>query len=838
MPRQNGVIVENNFVKGLITETTGLRFPTDACSETWNCVFDETGRVTRRLGIDIEANNQSFSTTIDTTEAVSEYLWTNIKTYNDGVFLVQQKGDTLYFFDVTTGVDVTPNQKSFTVTLSSYQTVAGSSPGTMRCQFTQGMGTLFVVNSLMYPIYITYDYTTDTISVSTYYLYYRDMEGLEDGLGINSRPTASISGLASSNPQHLYNILNQGWYVALDDWDAARTNLPSNADVPAYYRPADKSSIFDNSLVSRTTPGNSMAPRGHYFLQVGIDDREAAAAGDGYSISLPDGSSAGSFVISRGSGSNFSGGTLDSSDRTSIFDSNNSTYGLTNASTIHYYGKDYGGTTYTPSRATVNLYKVSGSGTTITIEYYGSNSAPAGSDDGTLLGTSTKTMNSGDTVTTSVFSGSYATAYRYHWIRISTSNTHVFRIYYTDFYRYVGASFQPSVNAFFAGRLFYAGVQDANIGSNIYFTQILERLGQAGWCFQSNDPTSMEIADLLSSDGGVIRIPDIGQVQRLFNFQNNLLIMASNGVWMISGAGDDVFSATGYSVKKLSSIGMTSPQSVIDVKGLPVWWAEDGIYTVKYDANYGSVVVEPISENSIKTFFLEIPTASRAYAKGAYDRVHDIAYWIYNASGGHASGSYVYDRVLALNAKTNAFYPWSIGTSATTPQLVRSIIYVQDGLESTTPAIKLLTSYSSSLFYSEFRNTSYKDWTDYSTLITTVSADETDYESYFVSGYRVDGKGILFVQTPYVYWYLEPETSSYAKTQALFDWTTSGNEGKWSTIQAIECTPTNKPNRELGVFRRKYRGKGKALQLKVRSDSGKPFTLIGWGIFTSVASQV
>lgn len=837
MPRQNGVIVENNFIKGLITEPTGVRFPVDACTETWNCVFDETGRVTRRLGIDIENNATTSAITISETEAISEYLWTNIKTYDDGVFLVQQKGNTLYFFDVTSTTDVVPNQKSFTVTLSTYQTVAGSSPGTMRCQFAQGIGCLFVVNPLMYPIMITYSLESDAITTGSYYLYYRDMEGLNDGLGFNTRVTASASGLASSYPEHMYNILNQGWYVALSQWDTDRTDMPSNADVPAYYRPADKSAIFDNSLVSRTTTGNTRAPRGHFLLQVGIDDREAAAASAGYTISLPDTSTSGSFLIPRSSGTNFSGGTLNSSDRTNIFDYSGTTYGSSSSGTDHYFGKDYGsGVTYIPSRATLRFECTVNA--TVTLRYYCSNSAPASSTDGTEMGAVTKTLTAGSSVVSTIFASVYTTAYRYHWIRISTGSSRVFNIYRADFYRYVGASFQPSVNAFFAGRIFYAGVQDANIGSNIYFSQILESTEQAGYCFQNNDPTSMEIADLLSSDGGVIRIPDIGRVHRLFNFQNNLLVMASNGVWMISGAGDDVFSATSYGVKKLSSVGMNSPQSVVDVKGLPVWWAEDGIYTVKYDANYGSVVVEPISENNIKTFYLQIPSVARNYAKGAYDKVNDIAYWIYNSAGDISSGNYVYDRALCLNAKTGAFYPWSLAASTTTPQAVRSVVYVQDGVETAESSIKLLTSYSTNIFYSEFRNTSFKDWTDYATHITAVSADETDYESYFISGYRVDGKAVLNLQSPYIYWHLEPEQNSFIKTQALFDWTTSGNEGKWSTVQNLECTPTNKPNREVGVFRRKYRGKGKALQLKVRSDSGKPFTIVGWGIFTSVASQV
>ncbi len=56
MTRQVASVVENNFVNGLVTEATALNFPESACTETWNCVFKQTGMVSRRLGLDFEDN--------------------------------------------------------------------------------------------------------------------------------------------------------------------------------------------------------------------------------------------------------------------------------------------------------------------------------------------------------------------------------------------------------------------------------------------------------------------------------------------------------------------------------------------------------------------------------------------------------------------------------------------------------------------------------------------------------------------------------------------------------------------------------------------------------------
>jgi len=60
MPRNVGSVVENRLIRGLVTEATGLNFPEDACVETYDCVFDNIGTVTRRLGIDVEGTIKQF----------------------------------------------------------------------------------------------------------------------------------------------------------------------------------------------------------------------------------------------------------------------------------------------------------------------------------------------------------------------------------------------------------------------------------------------------------------------------------------------------------------------------------------------------------------------------------------------------------------------------------------------------------------------------------------------------------------------------------------------------------------------------------------------------------
>src|SRR5260221_310386 len=58
--------------------------------------------------------------------------------------------------------------------------------------------------------------------------------------------------------------------------------------------------------------------------------------------------------------------------------------------------------------------------------------------------------------------------------------------------------------AFFAGRIWYSGLSAPGKSSSLYFSQIVQRKEQYGFCYQWNDPTSETAADLLPDDGGVV----------------------------------------------------------------------------------------------------------------------------------------------------------------------------------------------------------------------------------------------------------------------------------------------------------------------------------------------
>src|SRR5690606_9947728 len=131
---------------------------------------------------------------------------------------------------------------------------------------------------------------------------------------------------------------------ALSQWDSDNTHMPSNADVPSYYR-FDGDDAYDEGSPAALNPGNSPAPKGHFILNVGEDDRTAAAATEGFTGFTLTGTT-GSTMIGRSVGTIIGDFT---SDQSALFDgTTNAAFGQSNGSlcadktsTFAYAGKNY-----------------------------------------------------------------------------------------------------------------------------------------------------------------------------------------------------------------------------------------------------------------------------------------------------------------------------------------------------------------------------------------------------------------------------------------------------------------------------------------------------------------
>lgn len=415
--------------------------------------------------------------------------------------------------------------------------------------------------------------------------------------------------------------------------------------------------------------------------------------------------------------------------------------------------------------------------------------------------------------------------------------------------------------AFFEGRVFYAGLRSARHASRIFFSQIIERPSQYGYCYQSNDPTSEELFNLLPGDGGTIDLIDAGIVLKMVPVLNAMIVFCTNGVWSISGSQNSAFAANDYTISKISNIQNVSSSSFVDVEGTPYWWTLDGIWRVVLDPQTHALSVQSITYSSILSFFDLIPLESKLYARGVYDPEDKKIQWIYKSSISTSfEDKYVFDRLLNFNTLTSAFYPWSISSGTVNVHSLVDILGVGgafsltgvldsantviDGadtvivyLSSTSgisSTIKFFSSYVSAgstlnSFAEERKDRA--NWTDWYAL----DSIGTSFSSYITAGYMVRGDGIRRFQDNYVNVFSDNSVDSSFKIRGLWNYSTSPNVGKWSTSQILTNTAGSYAYRPHRV---KIRGSGIAAQIKIENNANADFNIIGWSIFESASKWV
>lgn len=206
MPRSLGTVLYNNFSKGLITEATGLNFPDNAVTESDNVVFERVGRVTRRLGYDVEAEAEAFYRGTGTTKGIiKEYLWESVAKNGGFTFLVLQLGSAVVFYEMGTDEALSQGMYQAGISLDLYKVTGAADTNEHPCVFAAGAGYLFITHPSCEPLLVQYDDETQEFTVSKIVIHARDFEGLEDSLGVDEQPT-------DLSTEHAYNLKNQGWF--------------------------------------------------------------------------------------------------------------------------------------------------------------------------------------------------------------------------------------------------------------------------------------------------------------------------------------------------------------------------------------------------------------------------------------------------------------------------------------------------------------------------------------------------------------------------------------------------------------------------------------------------
>ena len=197
--------------------------------------------------------------------------------------------------------------------------------------------------------------------------------------------------------------------------------------------------------------------------------------------------------------------------------------------------------------------------------------------------------------------------------------------------------------AVYASRIFYSGIipkyadplyqgdqLSPNIGSYIFYSQLVDNNTKIGKCYQEGDPTSLDNFDLVDTDGGFIIIPEMSTPLSMIPLANSLIVFAENGIWEITG-GQAGFSATNHEVRKVSDIDVIGKSTIVKAETSIYFWSEGGIYQLTYDVNSLNFIVQNITERSIQSFYNDISSSGKTFATGVYDPSRKVLSWLFNS---------------------------------------------------------------------------------------------------------------------------------------------------------------------------------------------------------------
>lgn len=769
MPNQASQSFQNNFIAGLKTEFTGLNFPENAATDTDNCVYTLIGDVLRREGIDYETNFTE--NVIDRTgKALSSYKWNNAGGDGNTQIVVQQVGNTLSFYQATNATIAAPLS---TTKLSSTVNISTflASGSIADPSITECQFT--DGNGYLFVFHPNLDpfyctFNAGVIVGNLITVQARDFLGIPDPA--HQGVNVSVRALLFTGTV-AYNLNNQGWGKGWGSSSSTSIAIGST-----------------NTLILDTPP-------------------QTLVVGDTIEI------------ISTADPANFQYGVVTSYNQGT--------------------GLVFINITQTGGSGTFSSWNVGPHPPHIGLFAAELGIRPSNSDVWWRFKDTSNVFN--PLVTAPNVSLSSGPAPKGFFI-LNAFNQNFTLTSGVPALTSVATTLRPSTGTWFQGRVWYAGTNASVLASgtapnyswteNIYFSQIIEDVSQFGRCFQQNDPTSEDLFDLLSTDGGVITIQGSGSIYKLFPVQNGLLVFAANGIWFITGSQGIGFSATDYTITKISSVQSISGTSFINVLGYPMFWNEEGIYTVTPNPNGGSLVVENICVGTILSYYGNIPLQSKKFARGDYNPIDFTIQWVFRSTDeSNVTTRYEFDKTLNLNTANKAFYPYSVSVS-NTPK-INGIMYVAGpgGSNTPDPVFKYITSRASAgtyrfSFAEEHDVTHFKDWFQFDGV-------GTNYTSYFIAGYRLAGKALTKWQPTYLYMFLRNTVQNAYKIQGLWDFAVSGNSGKWSTIQLVNDN-TSISNFGMKYKRHKIRGHGLAFQLKVQSVDGKPFDIMGWTDFEGV----
>lgn len=225
---------------------------------------------------------------------------------------------------------------------------------------------------------------------------------------------------------------------------------------------------------------------------------------------------------------------------------------------------------------------------------------------------------------------------------------------------------RPISCAYLNGHAIYGDIDESN-KTRIMVSQSVKEISSLARCYQEADPTADEINDVIATDGFVIRPVGMGKPLVMRETSKGVVILCSNGVWVLRGASGS-FSATDFEIVKLAQLKFSSPNSVIVVDDTVFFCAERGIFTVGAN-ELGELRVANITDTTIKTLYLEYGTERIKNMIAAYVQEDNYIYWLVPeepVNGNYKGDAY---EMLVLNLELEGFFLYDFGKSDDRPAL-------------------------------------------------------------------------------------------------------------------------------------------------------------------------
>jgi hypothetical protein len=375
----------------------------------------------------------------------------------------------------------------------------------------------------------------------------------------------------------------------------------------------------------------------------------------------------------------------------------------------------------------------------------------------------------------------------------------------------------PTCAASAFGRVFY-GADD-----RLYFSQVfLDDITVFGKCYQRNDPTAEIANDILDTDGGEVLLQDSGSIIALVPFHRGLLALCAKGVWYVSG-GDTGFTATSYSVDKISSYRVIGPKAYCQVGSDVLFCSADSLFIVQNN-EFNIPKVTSLTDETIKSFWQGFVDTR---IQLAYDELNKKVYML---RCGCSEG-----RALVFDLRIQGFYPWEFKG-----RLHEGVLYSpQRGV------LFLGRLGISGEFVSFGKLSTSAVYRDYGTAL---------YDSYMVTNYETLGNYSRNKGTPLVnVFFRKTETQVDTTSGSLvFDkpsacnmsvlWDYDNQQGRVSMPRPIynpvprgwapatDGVSSFNTGKTIVTYKDKVRGKGRAVQFRFDSVEDKGLELLGFSV--------